>query len=67
MAGSRSADPPPGWERFVAPTKEEAIALALSDAVDGDEVAIHAGTCKVDQGEPCSCTPEVIVVRRGKA
>jgi hypothetical protein len=48
-------------------TLEEALAAAYLDADDGTEVAVHDETCALDEDEPCTCTPEVHVVRRGAA
>lgn len=49
-------------------TLEEAIAEAMSDAVDGEEIAIHSDDCACDtDGDGCTCTPEVHVVRRAAA
>lgn len=49
-------------------TRDEAIAVALHDARDGDEVFVHDASCACDaDGKGCNCDPELIVVRRGKA
>ncbi len=50
-------------------TRDEAIAVAMSDAEDGTTVEIHGDECRVDDEtlEGCTCDPEVIVVRRGTA
>ena len=49
-------------------TLEDAIAEAMRDAQDGDEVAVHSAQCAgaVD-GAGCTCEPEVYVVRRAVA
>lgn len=59
----------------VFPTLDEAIAHAFADCEDGEEVAIHEATCQSgewadeesDEYKPCNCSPEVHVVRRGRA
>jgi hypothetical protein len=50
----------------IVSTRDEAIAVAVAESEDGDEVAIHEATCSPG-ADPCTCTPTVIVVRRGKA
>lgn len=52
----------------LAPSREEATALAVSDAPDGDHVIAHQPECACDPyGNGCTCTPDVHVVRRGKS
>lgn len=56
-------------------TRDEAIAAAMLESEDGDEVLVHAPTCEMGrwadeesaEQKPCSCTPDVHVVRRAVA
>lgn len=49
---------PPAGEVEVFPTQDEAIAAALRDSPDGDEIAIHDQTCKAKpDGTGCTCQP----------
>lgn len=47
---------------------EDAIAAAMEDLEDGDCVTVHDEDCAIRTSEDeCTCTPDVIVVRRGEA
>ena len=48
-------------------TREDAIAAALIDMPDGDELAVHEGGCAMNRTGKCDCEPYVTVVRRGAA
>lgn len=56
-------------EPEVYPTRDEAIAAAMIDAEDGDEVLVHAETCATrEPGVQCDgCAAVLLVVRRGAA
>ena len=53
----------PPWPVRRYPERDDAIAAAMADAEDGDEVVVHQASCAARWDEACDCTPDVRVVR----
>lgn len=50
-------------ETSVHATQAEAIAQAVSELAPGDEVIVHAATCKTDgDNNGCTCEPYALIV-----
>ncbi len=58
-----TAERMPMWPTRRYPERDDAIAAAMADAEDGEEVVVHQVTCAMRWDEPCDCTPEVRVVK----
>ena len=49
-------------------TLEGAIAEAMIDAKQGEQIVIHDGECEIDDDfDGCTCEPLIVTVNRGAA